>query len=139
MNPPLTVAMIVSDEREVFRRYSDPTPSFGPAPDALLEGLAQLPECQVHTVCCVQQLLHSPAKVFGTLHHHTLLVPKLGWLRSGYLGCLRAVRKELRAIAPDVVHGQGTERHCAFVAAHSGIPNVVTIHGNARRLAAINR
>jgi glycosyltransferase involved in cell wall biosynthesis len=49
------------------------------------------------------------------------------------------VRKKLREIQPDIVHGQGTERECALAAAFSGFPNVVTIHGNMRAIAAVNR
>jgi 2-deoxystreptamine N-acetyl-D-glucosaminyltransferase/2-deoxystreptamine glucosyltransferase len=37
------------------------------------------------------------------------------------------------------VHGQGTELECALSAVFSGFPNVVTIHGNMRLVAKINR
>jgi glycosyltransferase involved in cell wall biosynthesis len=47
------------------------------------------------------------------------------------------VRRVLRKIRPDLVHGQGTERDCAFTAVRSGFRNLITIHGNMRRLARI--
>ena len=59
-------------------------------------------------------------------------------MRSGYQGCVRAVRKKLRELRPDVVHAQGTERDCALTGAFSGFPNVLTIHGNMRRIAVVN-
>lgn len=56
-------------------------------------------------------------------------------MRTLYLGCARAVRRKLREIQPDIVHGQGTERECAVSAVLSGFPNVLTIHGNMRAIA----
>jgi glycosyltransferase involved in cell wall biosynthesis len=134
----MKIAMLVPDNRDEFRRYSDPEPYFGPAPTALLEGLAGISECEIHIVCCTQKPLRSPEKLAENIFYYSLIVPKWGWLRGGYLGCVRAVRKKLREISPDVVHGQGTERYCALAAVRSGFPNVVTIHGIMRRLAKIS-
>jgi len=130
MSTRCVIAMIVSDDREVFRSYSDPHPSFSQAPNALLEGLANAKDFEIHTICCVQKPVNSPIRIFENIYHHTLLVPKLGWLRTGYSGCISAIRSKLRQISPDLVHGQGTERYCALAAVRSGFPNVVTIHGN---------
>jgi glycosyltransferase involved in cell wall biosynthesis len=131
--------MLTSDSREVNCRYSDPVPSFGSAPEALLEGLAGIPECEVHIVSCLQKPVRSRAKLADNIHYHSLIVPKWGWMRGAYLGCVRAARKKLREIKPDIVHGQGTERYCALAAVCSGFPNVLTIHGNMRLIARINR
>ena len=60
-------------------------------------------------------------------------------MSTGYQGCIRAVRTLLKRLAPDIVHGQGTERDCAISAVFSGYPNVVTIHGNMAELARIFR
>jgi hypothetical protein len=54
-------------------------------------------------------------------------------------GCIRATRRRLRTLQPDLVHGQGTERDCALSAIFSGFPNVVTIHGNMAELARTHR
>jgi glycosyltransferase involved in cell wall biosynthesis len=51
-------------------------------------------------------------------------------LRTGYQGCIRAVRRQVRELSPHLVHGQGTERDCAMAAVFSGFPNVITLHGN---------
>jgi glycosyltransferase involved in cell wall biosynthesis len=58
-------------------------------------------------------------------------------MRTAYLGCVRAVRRKLREIQPDIVHGQGTERDCAISAVYSGFPNVVTIHGKMTEIEKI--
>jgi glycosyltransferase involved in cell wall biosynthesis len=131
--------MVAPDNRDEFRRYSEPDPFFGQAVTALLEGLAKIPECEVHLVCCIQKPLRSPPKLADNIYYHSVLVPKWGWMRGAYWGCIRAVRKKLREIKPDVVHGQGTERYCALAAVFSGFPNVLTIHGNMRQLAKTSR
>ena len=139
MAPPLKIALILPDNRDEFRRYADPLPHFGTAPEALLEGLAALPECEIHVVCCVQQRVAVPEKIGPNIFYHTELVPKLGWLRGAYLGCIRSVRRQLRKIQPDIVHGQGTERYGALTASLSGLPNVLTIHGNMKAIAEVYR
>ena len=139
MVKPLKVAVLTTDNRDHNRNYSRPLPEFGTAPAGLFQGFAMLPEVEVHVVSCTQQPLASPEKIAPNIFYHSLLVPKIGWLRSGYQGCIRAVRKKLREIQPDIVHSQGTERDCAISGAFSGFPNVVTIHGNMRLIAQVNR
>jgi glycosyltransferase involved in cell wall biosynthesis len=131
----MKIAMLVPDNRDEFRTYSDPEPRFGPAPAALLEGFAQIPDCEVHVICCAHQPLRSPAKIGKNIWFHSLVVPKWGW-RFAYLGCVWKIRHKLNAVHPDIVHGQGTERYCALSAVFSGFPNVITIHGNMR---AVNK
>jgi glycosyltransferase involved in cell wall biosynthesis len=136
---PLSIAILTIDKREHDRNYAEVAPSFGTAPEALLQGFAALPEVEVHVVSCAQKSLQSLEKIAPNIFFHGLHVPKIGWLRTGYQGCIRAVRKKLREIKPDLVHGQGTERDCALNAVFSGFPNVLTIHGNMRLIAKIGR
>jgi glycosyltransferase involved in cell wall biosynthesis len=133
----LKVAFITTDNREHDHNYSASAPYFGTAPAALLEGFAALPNIDVHVLSCAQQSMSSPAKLANNIWFHSLHVPKIGWLRSGYSGCIFSVRKKLRAIQPDIVHGQGTERDCGISSVCSGYPNVITIHGNMAELARI--
>jgi glycosyltransferase involved in cell wall biosynthesis len=127
----MKVAFLTTDNREHHHKYELPTPYFGPAPEALLQGFAMFPNVEVHVVSCTQRpMLLSGEKLAGNIWFHSLLVPKIGWLRTGYQGCIRAVRQKLRELRPDIVHGQGTERDCALSAIFSGFPNVITIHGN---------
>ena len=133
----LRVAIITSDGREVLKNYGRSEIGFGTAPEALLQGFGQLPGIEVHVVSCTQQPMQSPAKLAPNIWFHSLHVPKIGWMRTLYQGCIRATRKKLREIQPDIVHGQGTERDCAISAVFSGYPNVVTIHGNMAELARL--
>jgi glycosyltransferase involved in cell wall biosynthesis len=135
----MKIALLVTDNREPFREYNKTIPWFGTAPAALLQGFAKLPDLEVHVVSCTQRPMKSPEKLADNIYFHSLLVPKIGWMRTGYYGCIRAVRPKLKEIKPDLVHGQGTERDCALSAVFSGYPNVLTIHGNMRLIAKINR
>ncbi len=135
----MKIALLTTDSREHFRDYANPLPSFASAPEALLQGFAALPEIEVHVISCAQQPVQSPGRIADNILFHSLQVPKIGWLRTGYQGCIRAVRKKLKEIRPDIVHGQGTERDCAISAVFSGYPNVITIHGNMRLIAQLNR
>ena len=134
----MKIAILTTDSREHFKDYANPVPYFGTAPEALLQGFAQLPGVEVHVISCVQQPLKSPEKIAQNIFYHGLVVPKTGWLRTLYQGCIRAVRKKLREIQPDIVLGQGTERDCALSAILSGFSNVLTIHGNLRLITKLN-
>lgn len=131
----MVIVQITTDNREPHREYDKTEPWFGTAPEALFQGFAMLPEVTVHVVSCAQRPMRSPEKIAPNIHFHSLHVPKPGWMRTGYQGCIRAIRRELRDIRPDVVHGQGTERECSISAVLSGYLNVLTIHGNMRAIA----
>jgi glycosyltransferase involved in cell wall biosynthesis len=133
----MRIAVVTTDNRDRLRTYDAVTPLFGPAPEALLQGFALLPEVEVHVVVCARAPMRSPEKVAPNVFFHCLLVPKIGWMRTLFQGCIRAVRKKLKGIQPKVVHGQGTEGHYALSAVFSGFPNVITLHGNMRSLAKL--
>jgi glycosyltransferase involved in cell wall biosynthesis len=134
----MTVVQLTTDNREPFRQYHRVQPWFGAAPAALLQGFAERSDIKVHVVSCTQRpMASSPAKLASNIWFHSLHVPKIGWLRSGYQGCIRAARSKIRELRPDIVHGQGTERDCALSACLSGFPNVVTMHGNMSALSRL--
>ena len=135
----MKIALLTTDSRENDRDYASTQPGFGTAPEALLFGFREIPEVEVHVISCLQKPVCSPEKIADNVYYHGLLVPKLGWLRTGYQGCIRAVRKKLKEIQPDIVHAQGTERDCAISAVFSGYPNAVTLHGNMRLIAKLHR
>jgi glycosyltransferase involved in cell wall biosynthesis len=135
---PIKVAMLIPDNRDEFGNYDDPDPVMGPAPAALLEGLSELTDLEVHILSCAKKPLRAPEKLARNIFFHLLLVGQWGWLRSAYSGCILALRRKLSEIKPDIVHGQGTERYCALATAFSRFPNVITIHGNMRAIAEIN-
>lgn len=135
----MKIAIVTTDNREHFKDYGKTAPYFGTAPEALLRGFAELPEVEVHVVSCTRAPMQSPAKLAPNIFFHSVYVPRIGWLSTAYQGCIRAVRKKLKEIRPDIVHGQGTERDCALDAVFSGLPSVLTIHGNMRLIAEVNR
>jgi len=135
----MKVVLLTNDAREIRREYDKPEPYFGTAPAALLQGFAMLADVEVHVVACWQKPMSAPEKLAPNIWFHGLHVPKLGWLRTGYQGCIRAVRRKLEALRPDIVHGQGTERDCSISAIFSGFSNVLTIHGNMRLISKVNR
>ena len=129
---PLKVAMILADERDVQFQYALPEPFFGPAPSALLEGLKQCPEIELHIISCVRQPVRVPERLAENTFFHTVQVSRWAYLRTAYLPCVLKIRRRLRRIRPDIVHGQGTERYQGLAAAYSGFPSIITIHGNIR-------
>jgi len=131
----MRIAIVATDNREEHRKYQLSDPYFHPAIEALLQGFAELPHVIIHVISCAQQPMTSPEKLADNIWFHSLLVPKIGWLRTFYQGCIRAVRQRAKEIQPDLVHGQGTERDCAISAVFSGFPNLVSIHGNVGRVA----
>jgi len=135
----IRVALLTTDSREHFKDYANPNPYFGTAPEALLEGFKRLPDkVEVHVISCLQErALSSPHKLAENIYYHALRVPSIGWMKTAYQGCIRAVRDKIREIQPDIVHGQGTERDCAICAILSGYPNILTIHGHVSRIAEL--
>ncbi len=135
----MKIAILTTDNRAPYQEYHKPAPWFGTAPEALLQGFAHLPEVEVHVVSCIRQPVRSPEKLADNIWFHSLVVPKIGWMRTFFQGCIRATREKLREIQPDIVHGQGTEADCSISAIFSGLPNILTIHGNMRTISRLNR
>lgn len=126
----MKVVIVTTDNREHDRAYDEVAPRFCPGHLSLLEGFMQTPELEIHVLSCTQQRMRSPEKLADNMWFHSLHVPKIGWLRTFYQGCIRAVRRKVAELKPDLVHGHGSERECAISSALSGFPNLVTIHGN---------
>ncbi len=131
----IRVAMIVGDEREVLGQWERTDPYFGPAPAALIAGLAGLEELELHILCCTRHSLPAPEKIALNIFYHSIRVPRWGYLKTFYLPAILAIRRTLKSLRPEAVHGQGTEREYALAAAYSGFPSAVTIHGNMRAIA----
>jgi glycosyltransferase involved in cell wall biosynthesis len=136
----MKIAYLTTDNREHERCYTETVPRFGSGCTSLFQGFGCFPsDIEVHVVSCTQRPMVSPEKLAPNIWFHSLHVPKIGWLRTGYQGCIRAVRRKLKELKPDIVHGAGTERDCAISAVFSGFPNVATIHGNMAELARMNK
>src|SRR5262249_39067859 len=127
------------DSRQNERTYEETVPRFGTGVDSMIEGVGSMPELELHLLSCTQKPMQSPEKLGPNIWFHSLYVPKLGWMRTFYQGCVRAMRRRLRDIKPEIVHGVGTEREGAISALFSGFPNVVAIAGNMAELARLSR
>lgn len=132
----MRIVHITTDNRDFYGDYDTPVPHFGAAPEALFQGFQALTDFEFHVISCLRRPAPAPASIAPRLYYHQCVVPRLGWRPSLYSGCLLAIRRIVRDIKPDLVHGQGTEQDCALAAVYSGIKNVVTIHGN---MAEIHR
>jgi glycosyltransferase involved in cell wall biosynthesis len=132
------IALISIDNRQNERTYQETAPRFGPGVDSIIEGVSAMPELSLHVVSCTQQPMQSPDKLAANVWFHCLHVPKFGWMRTLYQGCVRAMRKTFREIQPDIVYGVGMEREGAVGAVFSGFPNVVAMAGNMGEQARLN-
>ena len=135
----MKIALITTDHRELFRQYERETPWFGAATEALLQGLALWPEVEVHVLGCTRKMMPAPEKLADNIFFHSLLVRNPGWKRTGYQGCIRAVRRKLRELTPDIVHGHGFGRECGLAAVFSGLPCVLTPQGNRRTTEPVRK
>lgn len=135
----MRIVILTTDNREPHKDYLNPAPHFGTAPAALLQGLAMIPEIEVHVVSCIRRPVQSPGKIAPNIFFHSLVVPQIGWMKTLFQGCIRASRQKIRELRPDIVHGQGTEADCSLSAVFSGFPNILTLHGNLRLIAKLNR
>lgn len=134
----MKIVFITTDNREHEHIYTEQCPRFAAGHKSLQQGFATLSDVELHVISCTQRTMQSPKKLADNVWFHSLHVPKVGWLRTLYQGCIRAIRKKIREINPDIVHGHGTERDCAISAALSGFPNFVTVHGNMAEIAKMN-
>lgn len=128
----MKIVQITTDNRIYFGDHDNPVPYFGTAPEGLIDGFKELGEHEIHVVSCSPVKMNQPEKLAPNIWFHQPVVGAYGWGRSLFAGCILAVRRILREIKPDIVHGQGTERDCAMGAVFSGYPNLLTIHGNMR-------
>jgi glycosyltransferase involved in cell wall biosynthesis len=131
----MKIAILAIDAREYRRDYQTPQPYFGTAVQALLQGMPALAGHEIHVVSCLRQPVAHTPKLAENVFYHSLLVPRIGWVKTLYSGCVRASRRKLHELQPDIVHAQGTERDCGLSAVRSGFPNLITIHGNMRAVA----
>ncbi|MFO1488361.1 MAG: glycosyltransferase family 4 protein [Verrucomicrobiota bacterium] len=134
----LRVVQLTTDNRWPYQQYDKPAPWFGAAPEALLSGFAAFPdEVDIHVVSTIRQPVKSPAKLADNIWFHSVHVPKIGWMRTAYAGCIWKTRQYLKTLQPDLVHGQGTEMDAAICASLSGYPNVITLLGVMKEMVRV--
>jgi glycosyltransferase involved in cell wall biosynthesis len=115
---PLCVGMLVAGAGGWVRQQP-----MHPAVEALEEGMAQLPQVDVH-------ILSETEKSAGVRQAETKT--SFPCLRPpGYNFMIRSasLKRKARDLNPALVHGQGTEKEAAWTAVFSGFPSVITVHG----------
>ncbi len=96
----------------------------------LVQGLCRWAEHQVHVITFKTGLARDQAvRPRENLTIHYLRAPRLSGVATLYLTRIVRLRRLLRRLAPDVVHGQGTEKEMGLAAVTSGRPAVITVHG----------
>lgn len=93
----------------------------------LAHALARRPDVECHVVCATRNP-GSDSRRNGDLHVHFVARPPLPRLATCHLYDVPRLVKQIRAIAPDIVHGQGQDRH-GLAAVRCGLPCVITPHG----------
>lgn len=110
---------------------------FHPAIQGLLEGFRNSRNVRVTAVFPAIPRFRPSLPQATNLAAHPVVVPATSglWPGQGFLTRTRFLRAALRSIRPDLVHGQGTEKEAAWVAATSGFPSVITLHGLMQEVA----
>ncbi len=134
----IKVAFIVPDNRDKLNMRWAPKPVIGYAPQALLDGFAEVGGCEIHVISVLRRREACPAQLAPNIFFHGLHLPFGAWFKTLYATAIIAVRKKTRAIGAHLAHGQGSETFAAIAGALTGIPNVVTLHGIGRQIAKFN-
>lgn len=138
----MRIAMVVVDANEVsgltHRDEHLPSPVVHTAIQNLLNGLRHRNDVEVFVIygrkgAATNETRRDGSISFIPVHYQPIRsVPGMG---GAFLGRALALVRAVKKLKPDVVHGQGTERESGVVAALSGFPSVITLHGHMRALA----
>jgi glycosyltransferase involved in cell wall biosynthesis len=93
----------------------------------LAHALARRDDVECHVVCATRGIVERERRA-GALRIHFLPRLPLPRLATARLYDVPRLVRAIRALRPDVVHGQGQTRH-GLAAVRSGLPTVVTPHG----------
>lgn len=121
----------------VHRDDSQQSPVLHTAIHNLLDGLKNREEIEVEVIYGRMHPKDGEDRREGAIHYvpvpyKPLPIPGMG---GPYLARTWALLRHIQKVKPDLVHGQGTERESGLVAALSGRPSVLTLHGNFREIA----
>jgi glycosyltransferase involved in cell wall biosynthesis len=123
-NMPLRVALVGD-----FPAGEDGVPEGGvqSVTHSLAHALARRVDVECHVVCATHRST-ADYRTVGRLHVHYVKRLPLPKLVTCKLHDVPALASVIRDIRPDVVHGQGVDRH-GLAALRSGYPTVITPHG----------
>lgn len=135
--------MIVVDANDalglVHRDVSHSSPVLHPAVHNLLDGFKYQDAVEIEVLYGKLNPSQEEDRWDGCIHYipiHYKAIPGMG---GSFLSRTFALLRHLRRTRPDLVHGQGTERESGLIAALSGFPSLLTLHGNFRELAKATR
>lgn len=104
----------------------------------LAQQLSNKEEVELHIITVNQNILGDQVIEKDKIIYHLLAVDVPIWVRS-YLylpyatyfwsTALLKIKRELKKISPDIVHGHGTESYFSLAAVNSKFPNVISIQG----------
>jgi hypothetical protein len=99
-----------------------------------------MPEVELHLVSCTQKPMQSLERLADNIWFYSLLVPKIGWMRTFYRGCVRAnpAGIEEDQAGHQARGGNGTGRRRQRRVSRF-FPNVVAMASNMVKLAHRNR
>ena len=136
-----TICLVIPDSNEISgasnKNLGQGSPFFHPAFHTLLAGLKAQDDFVFEIAYGKRNSLPGEDRWDGCLHYkpvpyQPMPIPGMG---GGYLGRTLALLRHIRHSKPVLVHGQGTEREAGLVAALSGFPSILTLHGNFRELS----
>lgn len=137
----LKVAMLVVDGNDVagdqWRLLGHESPSVHPAIQNLLDGLAERKDLECRVLYGALNAAQPSFRSQGNVLYEAVPYRRLPLPGGGYWGRAFALMGRLHQIKPDLVHAQGTERESALAAVLSGFPNLLTLHGNFRKIAKV--
>ncbi|MEM1158909.1 MAG: glycosyltransferase family 4 protein [Verrucomicrobiota bacterium] len=119
------------------RDDSQKSPVLHTAMHNLLAGLKVRDDIEVELVYGRQHPAPGENRWEGCVHYIPVSykpfpIPLMG---GPYLARTLAILRHISRTNPDIVHGQGTERESGLVAALSGKPSVLSLHGNFREIS----
>jgi hypothetical protein len=59
----MKAALLTNDGLGFVSKPANPPPEFGTAPEALLQGFADLPDLEIHVISCTRWQMNWPAKL----------------------------------------------------------------------------
>src|ERR1051325_4384066 len=80
--PRMKIAFVVPANRDEVGQFELLAPVFGPAPQALLDGFAQLPNCEIHVISTTRQVTANPQKLAPNIFFHSLKLSPWSRLRT---------------------------------------------------------
>lgn len=95
----------------------------------LAKGIAENSEIDVHFITSTDLIPKTRLIRRGRLSLTFFVSPRMTNVITGFQYKIFAVRRMLRRINPDIVHGIGTEHIWPYIASGSSFPWVVTVHG----------